>query len=184
MSGIGVAAVARAAPGERSSTAPGRIRQGADGSEPESAPLAWIAMMFSAGLGIGLVFHGVGEPLRHFLDPPPASGVPVGTGTGRAQRDGVRAGDAGAVRGAAGGPGPGTGPQHAPHGPREVVRTPVGEAVTEPGPPARHHRPRRPVRGRRDGEPPEGEGRTGIPLGRRRLAETGRGGPLLATLTG
>nr|WP_309049877.1 BCCT family transporter [Streptomyces sp.] len=80
MSGIGVAAVARAAPGERSSTAPGRIRQGADGSEPESAPLAWIAMMFSAGLGIGLVFHGVGEPLRHFLDPPPASGVPVGTG--------------------------------------------------------------------------------------------------------
>ncbi|WP_282693472.1 BCCT family transporter [Streptomyces sp. CC208A] len=58
----------------------GRIRLGADDSEPEFTNLAWIAMMFSAGMGIGLMFYGVGEPLQHFLDPPPASGVPAGSG--------------------------------------------------------------------------------------------------------
>lgn len=58
----------------------GRIRLGADDSEPEFTNLAWIAMMFSAGMGIGLMFYGVGEPLQHFLSPPPASGVPAGSG--------------------------------------------------------------------------------------------------------
>ncbi|MFV2120867.1 BCCT family transporter, partial [Streptomyces sp. Act-28] len=51
----------------------GRIRLGADDSEPEFGNLAWIAMMFSAGMGIGLMFYGVGEPLTHYLSPPPAS---------------------------------------------------------------------------------------------------------------
>ncbi|RSS79772.1 BCCT family transporter, partial [Streptomyces sp. WAC02707] len=59
----------------------GRIRLGRDDDEPEFTNLAWIAMMFSAGMGIGLMFYGVGEPLQHFLDPPPASGAPAGTGT-------------------------------------------------------------------------------------------------------
>ncbi|MFE4591692.1 BCCT family transporter [Streptomyces laurentii] len=58
----------------------GRIRLGADDSEPEFSNLAWIAMMFSAGMGIGLMFYGVGEPLQHFLSPPPATGVAAGTG--------------------------------------------------------------------------------------------------------
>ncbi|GHA76273.1 BCCT family transporter [Streptomyces termitum] len=58
----------------------GRIRLGADDSEPEFTNLAWIAMMFSAGMGIGLMFYGVGEPLQHFLSPPPSSGAPAGTG--------------------------------------------------------------------------------------------------------
>ncbi|MFZ4141993.1 BCCT family transporter [Streptomyces griseoincarnatus] len=58
----------------------GRIRLGEDGSEPEFGNLAWIAMMFSAGMGIGLMFYGVGEPLTHFLEPPPASGVRAGSG--------------------------------------------------------------------------------------------------------
>ncbi|MFI8519626.1 BCCT family transporter [Streptomyces sp. NPDC085481] len=58
----------------------GRIRLGADDSEPEFSNLAWIAMMFSAGMGIGLMFYGVGEPLQHFLSPPPASGVPPRSG--------------------------------------------------------------------------------------------------------
>ncbi|MDX2297202.1 MULTISPECIES: BCCT family transporter [Streptomyces] len=57
----------------------GRIRLGADDSEPEFTNLAWVAMMFSAGMGIGLMFYGVGEPLQHFLDPPPGGG-PAGTG--------------------------------------------------------------------------------------------------------
>ncbi|MEU9039951.1 BCCT family transporter [Streptomyces sp. NPDC048352] len=58
----------------------GRIRLGADDSEPEFTTLAWIAMMFSAGMGIGLMFYGVGEPLTHYLNPPPASGAAPGTG--------------------------------------------------------------------------------------------------------
>ncbi|MEY9877238.1 choline/carnitine/betaine transport [Streptacidiphilus sp. MAP12-33] len=53
----------------------GRIRLGADGDRPEFSTLAWIAMMFSAGMGIGLMFYGVGEPLLHYAAPPPGSGV-------------------------------------------------------------------------------------------------------------
>ncbi|WP_103528158.1 MULTISPECIES: BCCT family transporter [Streptomyces] len=49
----------------------GRVRLGQDDDEPEFTNLAWIAMMFSAGMGIGLMFFGVGEPLMHFADPPP-----------------------------------------------------------------------------------------------------------------
>ncbi|MEV6547152.1 BCCT family transporter [Streptomyces sp. NPDC051597] len=58
----------------------GRIRLGPDDSEPEFTNLAWIAMMFSAGMGIGLMFYGVGEPLTHYLTPPPASGAAPRTG--------------------------------------------------------------------------------------------------------
>ncbi len=54
----------------------GRIRLGRDDSEPEFGNLAWIAMMFSAGMGIGLMFYGVGEPLTHYLDPPPPGDEP------------------------------------------------------------------------------------------------------------
>lgn len=58
----------------------GRIRLGQDDAEPEFGNLAWIAMMFSAGMGIGLMFYGVGEPLLHYTDPPPSSGERPGTG--------------------------------------------------------------------------------------------------------
>ncbi|MFJ6695001.1 BCCT family transporter [Streptomyces sp. NPDC091272] len=58
----------------------GRIRLGKDDAEPEFTNLAWIAMMFSAGMGIGLMFYGVGEPLQHYLTPPPGSGARPGTG--------------------------------------------------------------------------------------------------------
>ncbi|MFI6876607.1 BCCT family transporter [Streptomyces sp. NPDC050400] len=58
----------------------GRIRLGRDDAEPEFTTLAWIAMMFSAGMGIGLMFYGVGEPLTHYLNPPPASGAQPRTG--------------------------------------------------------------------------------------------------------
>ncbi|MGH4029129.1 BCCT family transporter [Actinomycetota bacterium Odt1-20B] len=58
----------------------GRIRLGADDAEPEFTNLAWIAMMFSAGMGIGLMFYGVGEPLTHYLNPPPSSGAEPRTG--------------------------------------------------------------------------------------------------------
>ncbi|GAA1615492.1 BCCT family transporter [Actinoplanes couchii] len=58
----------------------GRIRLGADDDEPEFSTLAWVAMMFSAGMGIGLVFYSVAEPIQHFAAPPPASGAVAESG--------------------------------------------------------------------------------------------------------
>ncbi|WBB79716.1 BCCT family transporter [Micromonospora sp. WMMD882] len=58
----------------------GRVRLGADDEEPEFSGLAWVAMMFSAGMGIGLVFFAVAEPIQHYATPPPASGVEPQTG--------------------------------------------------------------------------------------------------------
>lgn len=48
----------------------GNIRLGPDDSKPEISTLSWIAMLFSAGMGIGLVFYGAAEPAIHFLNPP------------------------------------------------------------------------------------------------------------------
>ncbi|MEV0158110.1 BCCT family transporter [Micromonospora sp. NPDC050686] len=62
----------------------GRIRLGADDDEPEFSTLAWIAMMFSAGMGIGLVFFAVAEPIEHYATPPPAAGVEPQTGAAAA----------------------------------------------------------------------------------------------------
>lgn len=44
----------------------GQIRLGRPHSRPEYLTVSWIAMMFSAGMGIGLVFYGAAEPLSHF----------------------------------------------------------------------------------------------------------------------
>ena len=54
----------------------GRIPLGRDDEEPEFRTVSWIAMMFSAGMGIGLMFYGVSEPLSHFVTPPPGTGAP------------------------------------------------------------------------------------------------------------
>ncbi|MEV7019586.1 BCCT family transporter [Streptomyces sp. NPDC093991] len=51
----------------------GRITLGAEGEEPEFRTVSWIAMMFSAGMGIGLMFWGVSEPLAHYETPPPGT---------------------------------------------------------------------------------------------------------------
>ncbi|MBA8827611.1 choline/carnitine/betaine transport [Saccharopolyspora lacisalsi] len=51
----------------------GKIRLGRDAEEPEFRTASWIAMMFAAGMGIGLMFYGVNEPLSHFTDPPPGT---------------------------------------------------------------------------------------------------------------
>jgi choline/carnitine/betaine transport len=51
----------------------GRITLGAEGEQPEFRTVSWIAMMFSAGMGIGLMFYGVSEPLSHFTTPPPGT---------------------------------------------------------------------------------------------------------------
>ncbi|UYM06875.1 BCCT family transporter [Solicola gregarius] len=51
----------------------GRIPLSRNGEEPEFRTISWIAMMFSAGMGIGLMFYGVYEPAFHTADPPPFS---------------------------------------------------------------------------------------------------------------
>ena len=51
----------------------GKIPLGRDGEPPEFRTTSWIAMMFSAGMGIGLMFYGVAEPLSHFASPPPGT---------------------------------------------------------------------------------------------------------------
>jgi len=48
----------------------GHIRLGPDDSTPEYPFMSWFAMLFSAGMGIGLLFFGVAEPLMHFAAPP------------------------------------------------------------------------------------------------------------------
>lgn len=51
----------------------GRIRLGRENEAPEFHTVSWVAMMFSAGMGIGLMFYGVSEPLAHYGTPPPGT---------------------------------------------------------------------------------------------------------------
>jgi len=52
----------------------GSIRLGANDSRPEFSRLTWFSMLFSAGMGIGLLFWSVAEPIMHFSDPPTGEG--------------------------------------------------------------------------------------------------------------
>lgn len=49
----------------------GRLKLGAEDEEPEFSLGSWFAMLFAAGMGIGLVFWGVAEPVSHYGTPPP-----------------------------------------------------------------------------------------------------------------
>jgi choline/glycine/proline betaine transport protein len=55
----------------------GRIKLGPDDSKPEFTYISWFAMLFSAGMGIGLLFFGVAEPVMHFVNPPVGDGDTV-----------------------------------------------------------------------------------------------------------
>lgn len=48
----------------------GKIKLGPDHSQPEYSNQSWFAMLFTAGMGIGLMFFGVAEPIMHFASPP------------------------------------------------------------------------------------------------------------------
>lgn len=50
----------------------GKIRLGGSKAKPEFTKTAWFAMLFSAGMGIGILFWSVGEPIFHFITPPNA----------------------------------------------------------------------------------------------------------------
>jgi glycine betaine transporter len=49
----------------------GNIRLGDEDEEPAFSRMSWFSMLFAAGMGIGLVFWGVAEPLSHYVSPPP-----------------------------------------------------------------------------------------------------------------
>jgi choline/glycine/proline betaine transport protein len=56
----------------------GTIKLGRDDDEPEFSTLSWFSLLFAAGMGIGLVFYGVSEPLSHFATPRPGvEGTPT-----------------------------------------------------------------------------------------------------------
>lgn len=55
----------------------GDIKLGSDDSKPEYSTTSWFGMLFGAGMGIGLVFWGVAEPISHFVSPAP--GIESGT---------------------------------------------------------------------------------------------------------
>ncbi|MBM4763302.1 BCCT family transporter [Bacillus sp. B15-48] len=63
----------------------GAITLGKPGEKPEFSKVSWFAMLFSAGMGIGLVFWGAAEPLSHFIDPPLSEG-----GTNAAHKEAMR----------------------------------------------------------------------------------------------
>jgi len=50
----------------------GNLRLGRDDEQPEFRTFSWLSMLFAAGMGSGLVFWGVAEPLTHFSSPPVA----------------------------------------------------------------------------------------------------------------
>lgn len=61
----------------------GRIPLGLDGEKPEYSTASWAAMLFAAGIGIGIIFFGPFEPITHYLNPRPESYDP---GTAEAMR--------------------------------------------------------------------------------------------------
>jgi choline/glycine/proline betaine transport protein len=63
----------------------GDIRLGPDHSTPDYSLVTWLSMLFAAGMGIGLMFFGVAEPLMHYLSPPTAQ-----TGTVEAVKEAMK----------------------------------------------------------------------------------------------
>lgn len=55
----------------------GEVKLGPDDSEPDYSYVSWFAMLFSAGMGIGLMFFAVAEPVMHFISPPAGQGGTV-----------------------------------------------------------------------------------------------------------
>ncbi len=59
----------------------GNIKLGPDDSKPEFSTFSWVSMMFATGMGIGLMFWGVAEPLTHMNAPPLGEGEPATAGS-------------------------------------------------------------------------------------------------------
>ena len=68
----------------------GKIRLGGQNAKPDFPKFAWIAMLISAGMGIGLMFWSVAEPIYHFQDPPAFIGaIEPGSGDAAQQALGI-----------------------------------------------------------------------------------------------
>lgn len=52
----------------------GQLRIGGQSAKPEFKTISWFAMLFSAGMGIGLLFWSIAEPINHFMSPPLTEG--------------------------------------------------------------------------------------------------------------
>jgi choline/glycine/proline betaine transport protein len=63
----------------------GDIKLGPDHASPQYGFVSWLSMLFAAGMGIGLMFYGVAEPLMHYLSPPSAE-----TGTVEAVQEAMK----------------------------------------------------------------------------------------------
>ncbi|MHA6720208.1 BCCT family transporter [Sphingomonas sp. RS6] len=50
----------------------GKLKLGPDDAEPDFPYLSWLAMLFAAGMGIGLMYFAVAEPIQHYISPPEA----------------------------------------------------------------------------------------------------------------
>jgi choline/glycine/proline betaine transport protein len=50
----------------------GRLKLGSEDAEPDFPYLSWLAMLFAAGMGIGLMYFAVAEPIQHYSAPPEA----------------------------------------------------------------------------------------------------------------
>ncbi|MGT2377687.1 BCCT family transporter [Staphylococcus aureus] len=57
----------------------GKLKLGKPNDKPEFNTISWFAMLFSAGMGIGLVFYGAAEPMAHFATPPTADPKTTGS---------------------------------------------------------------------------------------------------------
>jgi choline/glycine/proline betaine transport protein len=55
----------------------GALKLGPDDAEPDFHYLSWMAMLFAAGMGIGLMYFAVGEPMTHFAAPPEAAPLSI-----------------------------------------------------------------------------------------------------------
>ncbi|SDH85282.1 glycine betaine transporter [Alteribacillus persepolensis] len=64
----------------------GSIRLGGDNTKPKYSLFTWLAMLFSCGFGVSIVFWGVAEPMTHFGSPPPFEGD-IQAGTAEAARE-------------------------------------------------------------------------------------------------
>ncbi len=64
----------------------GDLKLGDEDDEPEFSIGAWFSMLFAAGMGIGLVFWGVAEPVSHYIKPPPGIAPNTPEAAGAAMR--------------------------------------------------------------------------------------------------
>lgn len=61
----------------------GKIRLGRDDERPEFSTIAWLSMLFAAGMGAGILYWGVAEPITHFGSPPDFTGAMAETDPAR-----------------------------------------------------------------------------------------------------